>query len=302
MTDVIDLRGLLFYGYHGALAEERTLGQRFVVDLRLGLDLRPAGQADDLTLTANYAEVAETVRAVVEGPPLTLIEALAETIASRILEALPIIQQVEVRVAKPSAPIATVPSALASVEITRQREPSDLGTTAAAGSVLGAATIRALQASEAPLLDGLEDPDAQIQPNGVDLTLESVWRIEGRGVLGQTNAERELAPRQPVEPDADGWFDLSQGAYVIRLREVVRLPRDLMAIGRPRSSLARCGASLHTAIWDAGYTGRSEALLVVYTSHGLRVRRAARVLQLVFIRLDAATAGYAGRYQHENMG
>lgn len=305
MTDAIELRGLLFYGYHGALAAERSLGQRFEVDLRLGLDLKPAGQSDDLALTANYAEIAETVRNVVEGPPLNLIEALAESIAGTILERFPIIQRVEVKVTKPSAPIAAVPSALASVEIVREREPDGSfgpGTAGTEGSVLGSTTIRMLCAAEPPLLSGLEDPDVQIQPNGVDLTLESVWRVEGRGVLGQANAERELAPRQPIEPDPEGWFELGQGAYVVRLREVVSLPLDVMAIGRPRSSLARCGASLHTAVWDAGYTGRSEALLVVYTSHGLRVRRAARILQLVFIRLDAATTGYAGRYQHENLG
>jgi dUTP pyrophosphatase len=308
MTDLIELRGLLFYGYHGALPEERSLGQRFEVDLRLGLDLGPAGRADDLGLTVNYAEVADAVRTVVEGSPVNLIEALAERIAARVLADFTPIRRVEVLVKKPSAPIAAVPSARVSVRISRDRVGSDavgdaLSSTAGeGGSVLAAATIRTLLASETPLIEGLEDPEAQIQPNGVDFTLESVWRIEGRGALGQTNAERELAPRRSVEPDLEGWFDLGQGAYVIRLRETVRLPLDVMAIGRPRSSLARNGASLHTAVWDAGYVGRSEALLVVYTSHGLRVRRGARMLQMVFMRLDASTTGYAGRYQHENLG
>ena len=50
-----------------------------------------------------------------------------------------------------------------------------------------------------------------------------------------------------------------------------------MALGRPRSSLLRCGASLHTAVWDAGYRGRSQSLLVVHHPAGLRLGRDARV-------------------------
>mgnify|MGYP000103041915 CR=1 FL=1 len=63
----------------------------------------------------------------------------------------------------------------------------------------------------------------------------------------------------------------------------------------------RCGVTIHTAVWDAGYSGRSEALLVVYNPAGFRVRRGARVLQLVFLGLDAPTLPYDGRYQGENV-
>ncbi len=90
------------------------------------------------------------------------------------------------------------------------------------------------------------------------------------------------------------------GRYVIRLVETVTLPRDVMAFGRPRSSLLRCGVAIHTAVWDAGYSGRSEALLVVYNPAGFRVRRGGRVLQLVFVGLDAPTRPYDGRFQGEN--
>jgi dUTP pyrophosphatase len=74
-----------------------------------------------------------------------------------------------------------------------------------------------------------------------------------------------------------------------------------MAFGRPRSSLLRCGAAIHTAVWDAGYRGRSEALLVVVAHEGVRLAPGARVLQLVFVRLEAATRAYSGAYQGENV-
>jgi len=307
--DLIELRGLTFYGYHGAFPEERSLGQRFVVDLRLGLDLGPAGEADDLALTADYGRVAETVRSVVEGEPVSLIEALAERIARRVLSEYSVVTRVGVRIEKPSAPVKAAPAGQVAVEIARDRSNSRPGKLdkrpgieqADGGAALSASSIRTLCAGVPPLVDGLTDPDIQIQTNGVDLTLGGVWRLDGQGALGWTNDDRVLASRQAVDPTLDGWFELGPGSYLIMFREVVNLPCDLMALGRPRSSLCRCGATLHTAVWDAGYSGRSEALLVVYAEGGLRLRQGARVLQLVFIRLDEQTVGYDGAYQRENL-
>ena len=120
-VDTIELTGLTYYGYHGAFAEEQRLGQRFVVGVRLGLDLAEAGQTDDLTRTVDYGRVAEKVRAIVEGPPFRLIEALAEAIAAAILADHAPLLEVEVRVEKPSAPVAAAPSGLVAVEIRRRR-------------------------------------------------------------------------------------------------------------------------------------------------------------------------------------
>jgi dUTP pyrophosphatase len=111
-----------------------------------------------------------------------------------------------------------------------------------------------------------------------------------------------LPDRVEVAPDRDGYYELPPGGYVVLLNEVVNLPTDLMAFGRPRSSLLRCGVALHTAVWDAGYSGRSESLLIVYNPAGVRLRRDARILQLVFCALDRPTEPYAGRFQNENLG
>jgi dUTP pyrophosphatase len=311
-VDVIELRGLTWYGYHGAFAEEQRLGQRFVVDLKLSVDLAAAGQTDDLDQTVDYGKVAEAVGAIVEGPPFKLIEALAEKLAATILNTYAAVERVEVRVAKPSAAIPSMPSGLVSVQISRARvavssQSADDLTHADAepaqtrGAILTAAGIRDLQRQNPPLIEPLADPDAQIQPNGVDITLESVWRLGGGGAIGVTNAERIIPDRLPVDPAEDGWFVLKPGTYIIRFREVVALPRNVMAFGRPRSSLLRCGAAIHTAVWDAGYRGRSEALLSVLAEEGVRLAPGARVLQLVFSRLEGETEAYAGAYQGENV-
>ncbi len=106
--------------------------------------------------------------------------------------------------------------------------------------------------------------------------------------------------REEVHPDADGWWDLHQGGYVIGYMERVNLPADLMAFARPRSTLLRSGVAIHTAVWDAGYSGRGEGLLSVLDPRGYRLQRGARVVQLVFLRLTSAVGeGYRGRYHGE---
>ena len=120
--DAIRLSGMSFYGYHGVQPEERRLGQRFIVDLGLELDLRPAGHSDDVDETVNYADVWRAVRAVVEGPPVRLIERLGELLAARVLADFPPVRAVHVRVEKPWVPIAGAQLASVAVEICRGRD------------------------------------------------------------------------------------------------------------------------------------------------------------------------------------
>ncbi len=82
--DTIHLRNMQFYAYHGVNPEEKTLGQRFEVDVALQVDARPAGLSDDLRQTINYAQVYKLVKRIVEEERFDLIEALAETLAMQI--------------------------------------------------------------------------------------------------------------------------------------------------------------------------------------------------------------------------
>jgi 7,8-dihydroneopterin aldolase/epimerase/oxygenase len=118
-VDKIFLQQLYFYGYHGVFPEENRLGQRFTVDLELGLNLLPAAQTDQLSLTVDYATVYEVVKGEVEGTSVKLIETLAENIAAQLLQKFAI-QQVKVRVTKPDPPIPGHYQAIG-VEIARSR-------------------------------------------------------------------------------------------------------------------------------------------------------------------------------------
>ena len=140
-----------------------------------------------------------------------------------------------------------------------------------------------------------------MQPNGFDLTLREVALLQSAGRMTVADNQRLVSDLTPLVFDGMGFVDLMPGAYVITYNEIVHLPKNIMALATPRSSLLRCGVMINTAIWDAGYSGRSQSLLVVYNPQGFRVQRNARIVQLVFLRLTQKTAGYRGAYQKENI-
>jgi dUTP pyrophosphatase len=170
------------------------------------------------------------------------------------------------------------------------------------GGVLGREELLNRIQSDRPLITDYLSLDEQLQPNGFDLSIAQISELAGRGVLGSSNAERTLPDTRPLPFDESGWLNLPPGPFQVLFNEIVDLPNDLMALGRPRSSLCRCGATLGTAVWDAGYRGRSTALLVIENRDGLRIARDARLMQLVFLTLNAPTTlGYDGAYQGENI-
>ena len=117
--DRIRLSGIRARGFHGVFPEERRDGQEFVADVVLHVDTRPAAAEDRLDRTVHYGELAEAVASVLSGPPVDLLETVAERIAALALTH-PVVAAVEVVVHKPQAPI-TVPFGDVSVEVRRSR-------------------------------------------------------------------------------------------------------------------------------------------------------------------------------------
>src|SRR3954447_25056747 len=118
--DKIYVNRMEFYGYHGVFPEETRLGQRYAVDLSVSLDLKKAGETDELEHSVNYAELYQVCKEIVEGKPYKLIEAVAERIATGVLEGFPLVSEVTVTVIKPDPPIPGHYKSVA-VEITRRR-------------------------------------------------------------------------------------------------------------------------------------------------------------------------------------
>ena len=167
-------------------------------------------------------------------------------------------------------------------------------------SVLSKERIEELIRQSPPLIECFQNLNDQLQPNGFDLTLSKLALYNTTGRLTVKNSQRILSDTAPLAFDGLGFIDLMPGVYLITYNEIVNLPKDIMAIAAPRSSLLRCGATVNTAIWDAGYSGRSQSQLVVYHPQGIRLEQNSRITQLVFFKLDGQTEGYQGIYQGEN--
>ena len=120
-ADVISLVGITLYGYHGVRPEERTLGQRFVVDVDLEADLRTAGATDALDATVDYSELYALVAELIHGEPVNLLETLGERICRAVFRRFPQVERTRVRIAKPGVAIAGSVLREAAVTITRTR-------------------------------------------------------------------------------------------------------------------------------------------------------------------------------------
>ena len=170
------------------------------------------------------------------------------------------------------------------------------------GSVLDRQSIMELIRAPEPLIEGYLALETQLQPNGFDLTLREVLGCTSPGETGAGTSPSVLSESMALSFESDGYLRLSRGAYIVTLNEILNLPRHVMALARPRSSLLRCGVAIHTAVWDAGYRGRSQALLTVYNPLGHRLAKDARLLQIVFLYLARPVEdGYRGRFMGENI-
>lgn len=168
--------------------------------------------------------------------------------------------------------------------------------------VLSRSDIERLLQKDPPLVEGWLNIEEQLQPNGFDITLREVAMLQFAGRIAQSNSQRLIPDLAPLTFDGLGFIDLMPGAYTIVYNEIVHMPDDVMALARTRSSLLRCGVAVHTAVWDAGYHGRSQSLMVVYNPLGFRLQKNARIVQLTFFKLSSKTEGYKGAYQGENIG
>lgn len=155
---------------------------------------------------------------------------------------------------------------------------------------------------EEGLVENYPDMETQIQPNGFDITVDEVFRFSGKGKLDFSNSEREIPDCRKIEPkkkdeeDEYGWWKLDKGVYKVRTNEKFNMPKNLAGIVFPRSSLLRMGCTTETGVWDAGYEGKAEFLLIVENEEGVEIKENARIAQLLFIPIEEVDEGYGGVY------
>jgi dUTP pyrophosphatase len=145
--------------------------------------------------------------------------------------------------------------------------------------------------------------DKQLTPNGFDLTVNKVFKFTSSGKLDFSNSERvlpgveEILPCKENQEDKFGWWQLSRGIYKVRTNEFVNIPNDLVAIAYTRTSLLRMGGFTQNGVWDAGFSGKSEFVLAVENPFGIQLKENARVVQLVFLKVEE-TEAYKGIYNN----
>lgn len=150
--------------------------------------------------------------------------------------------------------------------------------------------------SGAFVADHLSDlRDEQIQPNGVDLTLGTIFKQTTAGRISRDG--KTIGGRQELDPTG-GMYTLSPGGYIVRYAEQIHIPNSHIGFLYPRSSLLRNSCMLDTAVWDAGYEGRGEGLLEVH--HEIELEPGARIAQLVLAEANHVGT-YEGSYQQENL-
>jgi dihydroneopterin aldolase len=106
MSDLITIKGIKGFGYHGIFDFERRDGQDFYVDIEIALNLQEACKSDNLEDSIDYGLLTTIAREEIEGEPVNLIERLAGKIADRIISQFPQSNSVSVTVHKPSAPVS----------------------------------------------------------------------------------------------------------------------------------------------------------------------------------------------------
>lgn len=120
MSDRVFVSNLCLYAHHGVHPEETRLGQKFFVDIECSLDLAPAGHTDDFELAVGYDALCELAAEISAAGPYKLVERLGQCIAEAVLARFYRVDEVMVRVRKPSAPIAALFDNVG-VEIRRRR-------------------------------------------------------------------------------------------------------------------------------------------------------------------------------------
>jgi len=157
--------------------------------------------------------------------------------------------------------------------------------------------------AEKDLIADYVDLETQLTPNGFDLTASNIFEFDIQGALDFSNKERivpvckEIAPKKVNIDDKFGWWELKKGAYKVKTNESVDIPKDLIGVAFTRTSLLRMGAFTQNGVWDAGFKGRSEFILIVENPHGIKLKQNARVVQLVFQRISETAEGYNGIYK-----
>lgn len=124
--------------------------------------------------------------------------------------------------------------------------------------------------------------DDAIQQQGVDVRVATISEVIGGGeipVFGKTKKSM-TTPCRPVAYDAREVYVLSPGYYEVTLMESCKLPNNVELDYKSRSSLVRCGATVHSGQFDAGFETEQMGCFMD-VRRPIRIEVGARIAQAV---------------------
>lgn len=103
--DKIIVKGLRAYAYHGVNLEEKVNGQNFEIDITAYTCIKRAGKTDNVDDTVSYAKIVKTALRVMSEASYDLLEKVATRVAEQILLDFNKVEQVDILLKKPEAPV-----------------------------------------------------------------------------------------------------------------------------------------------------------------------------------------------------
>lgn len=135
-----------------------------------------------------------------------------------------------------------------------------------------------------------------LDTSGLKLHVHRIYKFSSHGALLKYKRNIPKYEEALLENDV---YILNKGAYLVRYKEYIKIPKNTIALTIPRSSLLRMGATIHTAVWDPGYEGQGIGLLIVFNENGIQISKEAHIAQLVFFKVFGKSLIYGGIYKGE---
>ncbi len=105
MKTVLFIDNLEVFANHGLFEEENKLGQKFIFDIECELNYKKAMFSDEMTDSISYADIAEVVVKTATTNTFNLLERLAGEILKNIFTEFSQIENINLKINKPGAPI-----------------------------------------------------------------------------------------------------------------------------------------------------------------------------------------------------
>ena len=103
-SSYILLKEIRCYAYHGVAPQENLIGNEYLIDLKLKVDISKATRTDEVADTVNYAEVHQVIKNEM-AIPSKLLEHVSGRIIQKLFDQFPCIEKIELRLSKRNPPM-----------------------------------------------------------------------------------------------------------------------------------------------------------------------------------------------------